>query len=203
MKLETPFSLRVTGIEVLESGLMIVITDWEQDWNPILPGMEARVYDDNKRQWEFTVLDVMGPLLRDDGVFFAPAFKIKHNDPQLFSKKKEVDFFAGKTDERGFLLQSYDTWVMSRLSGIVVTGTAQDVISKGDTLELWTGNGEKSLCECVGFERFRDGSGRPTTPGEGGVSLLLRVAKELDYDEPENIMKWVGDFPSLHKPSGT
>lgn len=112
----------------------------------------------------------------------------------------------GKTAHSDLLLQaSASTWFLPG-RGVVVGGTAEGIIAKGDQLVLCTEGGRHFSCRCEFIQRFDDGSsGRPTRQGEG-VGILLSVdceeAREaLRTGNAEILLREVSAYPSLHRPN--
>jgi hypothetical protein len=90
--------------------------------------------------------------------------------------------------------------VFEERKGVVVSGTSLTVIEQNDNLILRAENGSQYPCKCEFIERFDDGSGRPTDIGERGASILISFQKDaFDFFSSEEILKQIGEFPSIHK----
>jgi hypothetical protein len=188
---ETAFKVR--DIEVGDHGLFLAFPPSSQ----LMPGMAVENQTLRQKARGFLVVDVVRPSDRD------PAALLPRAAPEDFRIGDQVIAYANKTQHGTLLLQSCDTWFL-RGRGVVVSGTAQGIITKGDELLLLTEDDATFDCRCQAIERFDDGSGRPTRRDERGVSILLSIDGEeasaaIDAEDSERLLQLVGQFPSLHR----
>ena len=118
-----------------------------------------------------------------------------------FKAGDDISVYPGNTSEGTILMQSFDTWLLPE-RGLVISGTSQGVIKKGEKYILRTETGSEYKCKCVFIERFKDGSGRPTCKDEKGAAILLslQVIFQGERVSPKNkeLLQILGPYPSLH-----
>ena len=185
----------VQDIEASEEGVYVAFPESVQ----VIPGMTVVNSAMGEEARHLLIVNVVRPPDRH------PAILLPRAGEDDFQVGDRVLVHPGRTEDGTFLLQSWDTWFL-RGRGLVVSGASQGIITKGDQLVLRTEEDRNTSCRCEGIERFDDGSGKPTRPGEGRVDILIftdcGIEREaLSTGNAEFLLQEVSKYPSLHTPN--